>query len=81
MGKKTKINKQSVIMFWPNWRQYGSLAVFTIKIKKKKFYFILPIISMTIQKDLNLTINKVKYSGTQKLFGQSANHKKEGKKW
>ena len=25
IGKNTQINKQSVVIFWPNWRQYGSV--------------------------------------------------------
>ena len=25
MGKHTEINKQSVVIFWPNWRRFGSV--------------------------------------------------------
>ena len=72
MGKNTEINKQSVIV----------IISCRIKIKKIEFYYILPrnYFNDFIQKDLNLTINKVKHSGTRKLFGQSTTHKKRRKK-
>ena len=72
MGKNTEINKQSVIV----------IISCRIEIKKIEFYYFLPrnYFNDFIQKDLNLTINKVKHSGTWKLFGQSTTHKKRREK-